>query len=190
MYPEGDRSAPPSGRMPKGGYYFDTIVRQDPVDDEKLNVEDNLQEFGPISDDTNTPEFRYMTQQASLRAQDKIDEPGVERGVGGAAALRLHPAGLGRGARPGRVRAVSRCLDHRRRGDRGGERPLRLARRAGRRADTEGDGIPGAVSMISIRPERFSANLSGLTIMLQVYPENRLTGAPALRRVLPFLGRR
>ena len=51
MYPEGDRSAPPSGRMPKGGFYFDTIVRQDPIDDEKLNVEDNLQEFGPISDE-------------------------------------------------------------------------------------------------------------------------------------------
>ncbi len=51
MYPEGDRSVPPSGRMPKGGFYFDTIVRQPPIDDEKLNVEDNLQEFGPISDE-------------------------------------------------------------------------------------------------------------------------------------------
>ena len=29
--------------------------------------------FGPISDDTNTPEFRYMTQQAILRAQDKVE---------------------------------------------------------------------------------------------------------------------
>ena len=50
MYPEGDRSAPPSGRMPKGGFYFDTIVRQEPIDDETLDVEDNLEEFGPISD--------------------------------------------------------------------------------------------------------------------------------------------
>jgi hypothetical protein len=50
MYPEGDHSAPPSGRMPKGGYYFDTIVRQEPIDDEHLDVEDNLEEFGPISD--------------------------------------------------------------------------------------------------------------------------------------------
>jgi len=49
MYPEGDRSAPPSGRMPKGGFYFDTIVRQAPIDDEHLCVEDNLQEFGPVS---------------------------------------------------------------------------------------------------------------------------------------------
>jgi len=51
MYPEGDRSAPPSGRMPKGGFYFDAIIRQPPVEDSKLNVEDNLEEFGPISDE-------------------------------------------------------------------------------------------------------------------------------------------
>ena len=49
MFPEGDRSAPPSGRMPKGGFFFDTIVRQPPLDESKLKVEDNLQEFGPIS---------------------------------------------------------------------------------------------------------------------------------------------
>jgi hypothetical protein len=51
MYPEGDKTAPPSGRMPKGGWYFDTIIRQEPIDDDKLNVEDNLEEFGPISDE-------------------------------------------------------------------------------------------------------------------------------------------
>jgi hypothetical protein len=50
QYPEGDKSVPPSGRMPNGGYYFDSIPRQPPVDDDHLNVEDNLEEFGPISD--------------------------------------------------------------------------------------------------------------------------------------------
>lgn len=50
MYPEGDKSAPPSGRMPKDGWYFDTIVRQPAIDDDHLNVEDNLEEFGPIAD--------------------------------------------------------------------------------------------------------------------------------------------
>ena len=49
MYPGGDTSVPPSGRMPSGGLYFDAIVRQDPFDEELLNVEDNLEEFGPIS---------------------------------------------------------------------------------------------------------------------------------------------
>jgi len=51
MYPEGDRSAPPSGRMPRDGWYFDTIIRQPPIDDARLNVEDNLQEFGRIADE-------------------------------------------------------------------------------------------------------------------------------------------
>jgi hypothetical protein len=37
QYPRGDRSAPPSGRMPKGGHYFDSIVRQEPIDEEKLD---------------------------------------------------------------------------------------------------------------------------------------------------------
>ncbi len=51
IYPEGDRTARPSGELPDGGFFFDTIVRQEPVDDETLSVEDNLQEFKPISDD-------------------------------------------------------------------------------------------------------------------------------------------
>jgi hypothetical protein len=49
MHPEGDRSAPPSGRLPKGGWYFDTIVRQPPIDEDHLKVEDNLEEFGPLA---------------------------------------------------------------------------------------------------------------------------------------------
>ncbi len=49
MYPEGDKSVPPSGRMPKGGFYFDSIVRQPPIDENTLSVEDNLEEFGPIA---------------------------------------------------------------------------------------------------------------------------------------------
>ncbi|MFV2067835.1 MAG: uroporphyrinogen decarboxylase family protein [Pirellulales bacterium] len=51
VYPQGDTTAPPSGRMPKGGFYFDTIVRQDPIDETQLDPEDNLEEFQPISDE-------------------------------------------------------------------------------------------------------------------------------------------
>jgi hypothetical protein len=49
IYPEGDRTAPPSGRMPVGGYFFDTIVRQELLDDSRLNPEDNFEEFTPLS---------------------------------------------------------------------------------------------------------------------------------------------
>jgi hypothetical protein len=51
QYPEGDRSVPPSGRMPNGGYYFDSIIRQEPIEDSALNPEDNLQEFQPVTED-------------------------------------------------------------------------------------------------------------------------------------------
>jgi hypothetical protein len=49
MYPEGDTSVPPSGMMPKTGYFFDAIDRQQPVDDNTLRVEDNLEEFTPVT---------------------------------------------------------------------------------------------------------------------------------------------
>ena len=51
MYPEGDRSLQPSGRMPAGGYYFDAIIRQPPIDDTELDPADNLEEFQPVSAD-------------------------------------------------------------------------------------------------------------------------------------------
>lgn len=51
IYPEGDTTVPPSGCMPDGGYFFDTIIRQPPLDEERLNPEHNLEEFGPISDE-------------------------------------------------------------------------------------------------------------------------------------------
>jgi len=50
IYPQGDTSAPPSGRMPKGGFYFDTIIRQGPIDDARLDPADNLEEFSLLGD--------------------------------------------------------------------------------------------------------------------------------------------
>jgi len=50
MYPCGDASASPCARMPRGGFYFDALDRQQrPVDWKNLDVQDNLEEFGPIS---------------------------------------------------------------------------------------------------------------------------------------------
>ena len=50
IYPEGDTTVPPSGRMPKTGYFFDAIVRQEQIDEEKLDVQNNLEEFGLVSE--------------------------------------------------------------------------------------------------------------------------------------------
>jgi hypothetical protein len=49
IYPEGDTSVRPSGRMPKGGFFFDSIIRQEPIDEDALNPEDNTEEFQPIA---------------------------------------------------------------------------------------------------------------------------------------------
>jgi len=64
IYPEGDTTAPPSGRMPKGGYFFDAIIRQEPIDEEKLNPADNLEEFEPIS----TEDLDYLVTTAQAAA--------------------------------------------------------------------------------------------------------------------------
>jgi len=50
LHPQGDVSAPPSGRMPKDGYFFDAIIRQQPFDEEKLDPQDNLEEFKPLDE--------------------------------------------------------------------------------------------------------------------------------------------
>ncbi|MGO8717875.1 MAG: uroporphyrinogen decarboxylase family protein [Acidobacteriaceae bacterium] len=60
MYPEGDTTAPPSGRMPQGGYFFDAIVRQEPFEEETLNPEDNMEEFRLITPE----ELDHLTRSA------------------------------------------------------------------------------------------------------------------------------
>ncbi len=60
MYPEGDKSAAASARMPRGGFYFDSIIRQRPIDDAKLDPADNLEEFQPVSEE----DLRYYEQRA------------------------------------------------------------------------------------------------------------------------------
>jgi len=50
MYPKGNTALPPSARMPKGGLFFDSIVRQEPIDEDKLDPQDNLEEFGLLEE--------------------------------------------------------------------------------------------------------------------------------------------
>jgi len=49
IYPGGDTSVPPSAKMPQTGYFFDALIRQEPIVEEELNPENNLEEFGLIS---------------------------------------------------------------------------------------------------------------------------------------------
>lgn len=68
IYPKGDMSSSPSAVMPEGGFFFDAIERQDPIDDDNLNVKDNLEEFGPISE-INLDHFSLKSGRA--RASDR-----------------------------------------------------------------------------------------------------------------------
>jgi len=78
MYPEGDTSVPPSAMMPKTGYFFDALDRQAQIDDSKLKIEDNLEEFTPVSDN----DLKYWKDQTeSVENEDK----GVMASLGGTA---------------------------------------------------------------------------------------------------------
>ena len=68
IHPQGDTSAPPSGRMPRGGYFFDAIVRQGPIDDAQLDPADNLEEFGPLSE-ADLAHFREAKQWLEERSE-------------------------------------------------------------------------------------------------------------------------
>lgn len=50
IYPEGNTSVPPSAKMPAKGYFFDAINRQQEIDEDKLNVDENLEEFSILNE--------------------------------------------------------------------------------------------------------------------------------------------
>jgi hypothetical protein len=62
MYPEGDTSVPPSAMMPKTGYFFDALDRQKPIDDSTLKLEDNLEEFGYVTNE----DLEFWKKQVSM----------------------------------------------------------------------------------------------------------------------------
>jgi uroporphyrinogen-III decarboxylase len=51
IYPEGDTSLAACAKMPRASYFFDAIIRQEPIDDTRLNPEDNLEEFSYITEE-------------------------------------------------------------------------------------------------------------------------------------------
>ena len=78
MYPKGDVSIDPSGRMPEGGFFFDAIIRQEPIDDNKLNPEDNLEDFELFSES----DLKYFGDMAGKLSSS---ERAVVGNIGGTA---------------------------------------------------------------------------------------------------------
>ena len=50
IHPEGDVNVQPSARMPVSGFFFDALIRQEPIVEDKLDPADNLEEFSEISE--------------------------------------------------------------------------------------------------------------------------------------------
>jgi uroporphyrinogen-III decarboxylase len=78
IYPEGDMTVPPSGRMPRDGFFFDSIIRQEPFDEEHLDPEDNTEEFKPLAD----ADLLHLVQSAHAAAEAGL---GVIANFGGTA---------------------------------------------------------------------------------------------------------
>ena len=96
MYPKGDTTVAPSARMPKNVFFYDAIIRQDPIDDNALNVDDNLEEFCEISE----LELNYIETSAQQLTQSNKGIVASFGGTGlGDIALvpgmhLLHPKGI------------------------------------------------------------------------------------------------
>ncbi len=77
-YPAGDISAGPSAKMPRASYFFDAIIRQQPFEEDQLDPNDNLEEYGLVSD-SDLEYWKQTTQKA--RATGRA----VVAGLGGTA---------------------------------------------------------------------------------------------------------
>jgi hypothetical protein len=96
LFPEGDATVAPSGHMPAGGYFFDAIVRQEPIDEDKLNPADNCEEFTPLGA---ADIAHWQTEFARVKGETRA----VVSGIGGTgfgdialvpAAFLKHPKGI------------------------------------------------------------------------------------------------
>jgi hypothetical protein len=82
IYPQGDMSVGPSGKMPKAGYFFDSIIRQQPYEEENLRVEDNLEEFSLLKEE----DILYWKARAEeIKNKDKYKNKGIVVNFGGTA---------------------------------------------------------------------------------------------------------
>ncbi|MCC6416185.1 MAG: methyltransferase [Opitutaceae bacterium] len=96
IFPEGDTSAPASGHMPATSYFFDTIIRQDPIDEDHLNPADNCEEFKLLGE---ADIAHWHREIARVQGDDRA----IVSGVGGTgygdialvpAAFLKHPKGI------------------------------------------------------------------------------------------------
>jgi len=60
QYPAGDKKSKPSAKMPKNGFFFDAIIRQEDFDENNLDPRDNIEEYDLIT----KSELDYLKKQS------------------------------------------------------------------------------------------------------------------------------
>jgi len=78
QYPRGDNRFPPSAKMPKNGFYHDSIIRQKSFTEEELKIEDQIEEYKVYGEE----ELRYFEKE-SKRLFEETDLAIVFEGVPG-----------------------------------------------------------------------------------------------------------
>lgn len=63
MHPQGDTSVPPSARMPRNGFYFDAIIRQEPIDEDNLDPDEWLDGYTSVYTDEETAFISAQVEQ-------------------------------------------------------------------------------------------------------------------------------
>jgi hypothetical protein len=96
IYPQGNRSVEPAGRMPEGGFFFDSIVRSPTVDLDTVGPEDNLEDVSLLT------EAQLDAIEADVRAANAVGDAVfasvTDTGLGDIAMVPgiklLHPKGV------------------------------------------------------------------------------------------------
>ncbi|MHB1318580.1 MAG: uroporphyrinogen decarboxylase family protein, partial [Anaerolineae bacterium] len=102
QHPRGDRNAPPSGRMPPGGYYHDALERQAPDAESNLRPERWVREMYHVY----TDEELAVLQQRTAKLYEETDRAIIGNfGTAGFGDI-AHVPGLAI-ARPSGIRAVA-----------------------------------------------------------------------------------
>jgi hypothetical protein len=89
IFPRGDTSAKPSGHMPKGGFFFDAIIRQEEDQRENYDVDDNTAQYTLLSDAqldeieqdaraVNTGEYAVFATLGNTALGDISGVPGID----------------------------------------------------------------------------------------------------------------
>ena len=77
QYPCGDAQCRPSAVMPDKGYFFDSVDRQEPIDEDRLDPNDNLEDFTLVDDE----EFEHYDRES--KRLSKMTDRALFCGFGG-----------------------------------------------------------------------------------------------------------